>query len=218
MKRLVIVLFLCLILPVLYAQKKTMNLKAEGDKALKSKNYGLALKEYEKALAAWGKAPTDYAMIYSMGTCAYSINDMNKAQKYFDMCIAGNSNLDMSYQYKACVMQAKKDDAGYLNTLKEGIAKVPNSKALKETLGKYYFTEGNKHYKEAIDLLKSAANQVKAGKMSATDKAFKDMNDKARVDLKEAMKWMDMTLDVNPNDSNAKAVKNSCVNQLQMLI
>jgi tetratricopeptide (TPR) repeat protein len=217
MKRFTFVLFFCLIFTSLYSQKPLV-LKADGDKALKVKNYALALKNYEKALTVWGKNPTDYAMIYSMGTCAYSVNDMNKAQKYFDMCIAANNNVDMAYQYKACVMKAKKDDAGYLNTLKEGIAKVPNSKALKETLGKYYFAEGNKHYKEAMDVMKSAANQVKAGKISATDKAFKDMNDKARLDFKEALKWMDMTLGVNPNDETAKTVKTSCVNQLQMLI
>lgn len=217
MKRLAFVLFFSLIFSSLYAQKP-MILKADGDKALKAKNYGLALQNYEKALAVWGKNPTDNAMIYAMGTCAYSVNDMNKAQKYFDMCIAANSNLDMAYQYKACIMKAKNDDAGYVNILKEGIAKVPNSKALKETLGKYYFAEGNKHYKEAVDLMKSAANQVKSGKISATDKTFKDLNDKARLDFKEALKWMEMTLSVNPTDETAKTVKNNCVNQLQMLI
>lgn len=217
MKRLAFVLFFCLIFSTLYSQKPTI-LKADGDKALKAKNYALALQNYEKALAVWGNNPTDYVMIYAMGTCSYSVNDMNKAQKYFDMCIAANSNVDMAYQYKACVMKAKNDDAGYLSTLKEGITKVPNSKALKETLGKYYFAEGNKHYKEAMDLMKSAANQVKSGKISATDKAFKDLNDKARLDYKEALKWMEMSLGVNPSDENAKTVKNSCVNQLQMLI
>lgn len=217
MKRLAFVLFFCLIFTSLYSQKP-MILKADGDKALKAKNYALAMQNYEKALTVWGKNPTDNAMIYAMGTCAYSVNDMNKALKYFDMCIAANHNVDMAYQYKACVMTAKKDDAGYLKTLKEGLAKVPNSKAMKETLGKYYFTEGDKHYHEAMDLMKNAANMVKSGKISTSDKAFKDLNDKARLDFKEALKWMDMSLGVNPNDENAKTVKKNCVTQLQMLI
>jgi len=217
MKRLAFVLFFCLIFVSLYSQKP-MILKADGDKAFKAKNYAVALQNYEKALTVWGKNPTDNAMIYAMGTCAYSVNDMGKALKYFDMCIAANSNVDMAYQYKACVMKAKKDDAGYLNTLKEGIAKVPNSKALKETLAKVYNAEGNKHYHEAMDLMKDGANMVKSGKISASDKAFKDMNDKARLDFKEAMKWMDMSLQLNPNDENTKAIKASCIKQLQMLI
>ena len=157
-------------------------------------------------------------MIYSMGTCAYGLNDMPKELKYFDMCIAAGSNLDMAYQYKACVMKAQKNDADYVKTLKEGLTKVPNSKAMKETLGKYYYAEGNKHYHEATDLMKSAAAQVKSGKVSSSDKAFKDMNDKARSDFKEALKWFNQSLEVNPSDENAKTLKNNCVNQLQMLI
>ncbi len=51
-----------------------------------------------------------------------------------------------------------------------------------------------------------------------TDQAFKDQNDKARMDFKEAMKFMNMSLELNPNDEKAKTVKTNCQNQLNMLI
>jgi tetratricopeptide (TPR) repeat protein len=115
-------------------------------------------------------------------------------------------------------MKAQNNNEGYLKTLKEGLAKVPNSKALKETLAKLYFTEGDKHYHEALEIMKNAIAQVKAGKYAASDKAFKDQNDKARLDFKEAMKFMNMSLELNPNDENTKTVKTNCQNQINMLI
>jgi hypothetical protein len=66
--------------------------------------------------------------------------------------------------------------------------------------------------------MKNAIAQVKAGKYAASDKAFKDQNDKARLDFKEAMKFMNMSLELNPNDENTKTVKTNCQNQINMLI
>ena len=233
MKRFVVVLLLFFAITSLNAQKEptrkeqkaqkvqtlqTSALKNEVDKALSMKDYKTALAKYESVLAATKGKPADYAMIYSMGTCAYSLNDMPKSLKYFDMCLAAGQNTDMAYQYKACVMKAQKNDADYLKVLKEGLAKVPNSSGLKGMLGKYYFEEGNKFYRKALETMKSASALVKAGKVSSADKAFKELNDKARIDFKECLKWTDMSLQMNPNDVNAKNLKKNCSTQLQMLI
>ncbi len=233
MKRLVVVLFLCFAFTSLYAQKVSSKkeqkaqtvlamqieaLKNEGDKALAMKDYKTALAKFESALAVWGNQPANNAMIYTMGTCAYSLNDMPKALKYFDMCIAAGHNLDMAYQYKGCVMQARKDSAGYIKVLKEGLKKVPNSKAMKESLAKCYDTEGDKHYRKALEILKNAVGQVKAGKFSSSDQAFKVENEKARKELNEALKWLNMCLELTPNDESTKKTKINCVTQLQMLV
>ena len=217
MKRLAAVLFVCFSFSSLYSQN-AVTYKSEGNKALGAKEYAKALACYEKALSVWGTKPADNAMIFSMGACAYRVNDMSRSLKYIDMSIAAGYNLDMAYQYRACIMKAQNNMEGYFKTLKEGLVKVPDSKVLKETLAKYYFSEGNKHYHEAIDIMKKAIGEVNAHKYSASDKAFKVQNDKARLDFNEALKYLNLSLGLNPDDENAKTVKSNCQNQLQMLI
>lgn len=217
MKRLAVVLFLCFSFSLLYSQN-AVTLKNEGNKAMTDKQYAKALVLYENALNVWGNRPMDNAMIFAMGACAYRINDMKKSLKYIDMSIAAGYSLDMAYQYKACIMKAQNNTDGYFKTVKEGMAKVPDSKALKEALAKCYFTEGDNHYHAACDILKKAVDQVNAGKLSTSDKVFKEQNDKARLDLNEALKNLNMSLELNPNDENAKKVKANCQNQLKMLI
>jgi tetratricopeptide (TPR) repeat protein len=217
MKRLALVLLVSLSFSLLFAQNAE-TFRNDGNKAMAAKQYAVALANYEKALAAWGNKPADNAMIYAMGACAYSINDMKKSLIYFDRSIAAGYNLDMAYQYKGCIMTAQKNTEGYLQTLKEGVAKVPNSKALKESLSKYYDAEGDKHYKVALDILKNAVAQVNAGKISSTDKAFKEENEKARKELNEAIKWLNLGLELVPADEHMKKAKGNCQTQLQMLI
>jgi tetratricopeptide (TPR) repeat protein len=217
MKRLFLIFFVSFSFCTLHAQNAA-TLKAEGDKAMGAKQYAVALLKYEKAMGVWGKKPVDNAMIYNMGTCAYSVPDLKKSQKYFDMCIAAGYNLDMSFQYQACIMEAHKDTVGYIKTLKEGLAKVPNSKAIKSSLSKYYDNEGDKLFHKAMEILKNAVAQVKAGKYSASDKAFKAENDKARQELNEALKLYNKSLELTPNEESTKRAKSNCVTQLQMLI
>ncbi len=217
MKNLLVILFLCFSFSSLLAQNP-VTLKNDGDKAMAAKQYAVALTDYEKALTVWGKKPTDNVMIYAMGTCAYSINDMKKALKYFDMSIAAGYNLDMAYQYKACVMTAQKNNDGYIQTLQEGLTKVPNSKALKASLSKYYDSEGDKHYHAALEILKNAVAQVNAGKLSSSDKAFKTENERARHELNEALKLFNQSLELTPNEESTKKAKSNCQTQLQMLI
>ena len=217
MKRFAVVLFVCFSFSSLYSQD-ALTLKNEGNKAMAAQQWAVALAKYEKALTVWGKRPTDQAMIFSMGACAYRVNDMKKSLKYIDMSIAAGHDLDMAYQYRLCIMKALNNNDEYLKTLKEGLVKVPNSKVMKETMAKYYFTEGDKYYHKALEIMKTAVAQVKAGKYPASDKAFKDQNDKARLDFKEAIKYINMSLELNPSDEKAKTVKTNCQNQLNMLI
>lgn len=217
MKRLVLVFLMCFCFSFLYAQTAAI-LKGEGDKALGTKQYAVALAKYEKALTVWGSKPADNVMIYAMGTCAYSLNDMKKSLKYFDMAIAAGYNLDMAYQYRGCIMTAQNNTEGYVQTLKEGLAKVPNSKALKASLAKYYDSEGDKHYHLALDILKKATSQVNSGKITSSDPTFRVENEKARKELNEAIKWLNMSLELAPGEEHTKKSKSNCQSQLQMLI
>jgi tetratricopeptide (TPR) repeat protein len=230
MKRLLIVLLLCFAITASYSQKalsqkdqkvlalQVTALKNEANKALAIKDYKTALAKFENVQSISGSQSADNVMVYTMGTCAYSLNDMPKALKYFDACIAAGHNLDMAFQYKACVMKAQKNDEGYIKTLKEGLAKVPTSKSMKATLGKYYFEEGDKFYHKGMDCMKNVSDMVKAGKASSADKSFKELNEKARQNFKECIKWMDMSLEANPTEENSRIIKKNCATQLQTLI
>lgn len=217
MKRFVLFLFFCFSFSYLYPQNATV-LQNEGNKALGAKQYALALLKYEKALAVWGNKPADNAMIFAMGTCAYSVNDMKKSLTYIDRSIAAGYNLDMAYQYRACIMKAQNNADGYLATIKEGLAKVPASKSLKQSMAKYYFEEGDKHYHAGMEIVKKVVEQVKGGKFSTSDKAFKDQNDKAKTEFRECIKWMNLNLELTPDDANAKTIKGNCLSQMNMLI
>ncbi len=54
--------------------------------------------------------------------------------------------------------------------------------------------------------------------LKTSDKAFKEQNDKARSGFNEALKYLNMSLELAPNDENAKKAKNNCQNQMKMLI
>jgi hypothetical protein len=54
--------------------------------------------------------------------------------------------------------------------------------------------------------------------ISSTDKAFKAENEKARKELNEAIKWLNLGLELVPADEHMKKAKGNCQTQLQMLI
>ena len=217
MKRLVVIVMICFCFSCLYSQN-AVSLKNEGNKALSAQQYGIALLKFEGALKVWGNKPADNAMIFSMGTCAYRLNDMKKSLKYIDMAIAAGYNLDMSYQYRACIMKAQNNTDGYCATLKEGLAKVPASKSLKESLAKYYYSEGSNHYHKGSDILKNTNEKLHAGKYTSTDKALKEENAKAREEFNQALKLMQLSLELAPNDENAKTIIGNCQVKLKAMI
>lgn len=217
MKQVAVALLMCFCVSSLYSQNAE-TLKKEGNDAMNTRQYAIALAKYEKALGVWGNKPQDQAMIFAMGACAYRVNDMKKSLKYFDMSIASGYNLDMAYQYRANIMKAQNKNEEYFKTLKEGLVKVPGSKLLKEMLAKYYFTEGDNHYHAAKEILKNAVEQVNAGKYTVSDKAFMEQNNKAKVEFNEALKLLNMSLELNPADKNAEIVKKNILNQLSVLL
>ncbi len=217
MTRLALFLLMCFSFSSLYSQNAE-TLKIEGNKAMSTQQYAVALSKFEKALSMWGNKPADKAMIFAMGDCAYRVNDMKKSLKYIDMSIASGYNLDMAYQYRAYIMKAQNNNEEYIKTLKEGLVKVPASKALKEMLAKNYFAEGDVHYHAASEIIKNAVGQVNAGKMTAADKAFIEQSAKAKREFNEALKDLNMSLELNPADKNAAIVKKNCLSQLNVML
>ena len=73
MKRFFLAIVFCLGVVAGFAQdeKTAVDLKNEGNEALRAKDYPKALQLYEQALGKWGTDPKDTAMVYNMAVCAY---------------------------------------------------------------------------------------------------------------------------------------------------
>ncbi len=216
MKKLITIFIFCFSLTAVFAQE-SVELKNAGNEALKTKDYAKALENYEKAIAAWGDQPQDFPMIYNSAVCAYSLKDYAKAAKYFDQAIAGNYKVETAYVYKATMSKAENKTDLYLSILNEGIAKSQENSKLKDMLSKYYQVEGTSNYNDAAKILKAAADKVTAGKMKTTDDAYKAEVEKAKKEFSAAIEMINKSLEVNPNDENAKKIKAACEQSLKAL-
>lgn len=211
MKRILLVIAICFGVLTGFAQdeKSAIDLKNEGNAALKAKEYKKALGLFEKSLAKW-EDETDLAMVYNTGYCAYRSKDYKKAAKYFEMSITNKYKTSKAFLYKADALRKAGDDAGYESTLTAGIAANPNDSGLKAKLAKYYLISGNKLYKAGAQILKDAAADVTAGKYKTTDSQYKAALNKSKEEFKKALPLFDKALEITPDDSTAKQLKAAC--------
>ncbi len=217
MKKTILSFVLCLSLVTLFAQE-SVELKNAGNEALKVKDYAKALENFEKSIAVWGTGAQDFAMIYNTAYCALQLKDYEKAIKYFDQCIAGNYKAEDVVFNKVIVYRMQKNNEEYLKMLNEGIAKFPESTKFVGELSKYYLLEGNSHYASGATVLKSAIEKI-------TSKKYKDTNDplykadlkKSKEEFAAAIPLLAKSLELNPTNENAKAIKAACEKQLKAL-
>jgi hypothetical protein len=45
-----------------------------------------------------------------------------------------------------------------------------------------------------------------------------EQNNKAKAEFNEALKWLNMSLELNPADKNAEIVKKNTINQMNVLL
>lgn len=217
MKRVIFIFILCLSFGTLMAQDAA-TFKNAGNEALKVKDFAKAIENYEKAIAVWGTATPDYAMIYNTAVCAIQIKDYEKAVKYFDMAIAGNYKPEDSYFNKAIVRKMQKKNDEYVKVMNEGIAKFPENPKFKTELAKYYVIEGSLQYNNGATLLKSAIDKVKAKKYKdAKDPAYLADIEKVKKEFSDAIPSLEKAIQLNPADTNAKTIKANCEKQLKTL-
>jgi len=217
MKKMIFVFVLCFSFANLIAQDAA-TFKNAGNDALKVKDFAKAIENYEKAIAVWGTAAPDYAMIYNTAVCAIQIKDYAKAAKYFDQTIAGNYKPEDSLFNKAMVLKLQKKNEEYVKVLNEGIVKYPENTKFKAELSKYYVIEGSVQYNGGATLLKSAIDKIKSKKYKDTkDPAYLADIEKVKKEFSDAIPLLEKALELNPTDANAKTMKANCEKQLKTL-
>lgn len=211
MKRILLVIAICFGVLTSFAQdeKSAIDLKNEGNAALKAKDYKKALGLFEKSLAKW-EDETDNAMVYNTGYCAYKVKSYTKAAKYFGMSIDNKYKTSTAYLYKANSLRKAGDNGAFVETLKAGLTSNPNDSKIKSMLSKFYLKEGNSFYKAGAQILKDAAADVAAGKYKTTDSQYKAALNKSKEEFKKALPLFDKALEITPDDSTAKQLKAAC--------
>jgi tetratricopeptide (TPR) repeat protein len=217
MKRVALILFLCLGFVTLFAQE-SIKLQNAGNDALNAKDYATALANYEKAMAVWGTAPQDSVMFYNCGYCAIQVKDYDKAIKYYNLAASHNYKAaDASFKV-ALIYKFQKNNEAYLKAINEGVAKYPENANFKGELSKNFLLEGVAHYNAGNGLLKGAIDKINAKKFKdANDPGYKAEIAKAKKEFADAIPPMDKAIELNPADTKAQELKAACEKQVKAL-
>jgi tetratricopeptide (TPR) repeat protein len=212
MKRIFLIIAFCFGMTAGFAQDAVdaIQLKNDGNDALRDKDYKKALELFEKSVASWGEEEPDNAMIYNAGFCAYKTKQFDKAVKYFDQSIGSDYKVSTAYLYKADSQKKADDDKGFVETLTAGLASDPSDAKMKSMLSNYYLQEGNDFYKKGATILQQAAADVTAGKYLTTDDQYKKATDEAKGEFKKALPLFEKALEIEPGDETAKQLKDAC--------
>lgn len=212
MKRFFLAIAFCFGIVVGFAQdeKSAIDLKNEGNEALRTKEYPKALQLFEQALSKWGDEPKDTAMVYNMAYCAYQSKSFDKAITLFDEAIKLNYKKETAYLYKANSYKIQKKDEEYVKTLEEALADSPDNAKVKGMLSTVYLKEANVFYSNGAKILKQAAADVAAAKYKTTDPAYKEAEGKATDEFKKALPLVEKALSYDPENATAKQLKAAC--------
>lgn len=212
MKKFLLAIVFCFGIVVGFAQeeKSAIDLKNEGNEALRAKNYPAALKLYEQSLGKWGDEPKDTAMVYNMAVCAYQAKAYDKALKFLDESIALNYKKETAILYKANTYRALKKDDEYVKTLEEALVISPNDDKIKGMLATVYVKEANVYYTAGAKILKTAAADVAAAKYKTTDPQYKEAEGKAKEEFQKALPIIEKALGYDPENAIAKQLKAAC--------
>jgi tetratricopeptide (TPR) repeat protein len=211
MKKLFLLVAFCMGVIMAFAQdeKTAIDLKNEGNDALREKDYKKALELYEQSMAKW-EGDQDTAMVYNSAFCAFKVKEFDKAIQYFDKSIALDYKKQTAMLYKANVYKAQDKEEEYVKTLEEALAAFPDDDKVSGMLATYYLKEGNTFYKAGAAILKGAADDVTAGKYKTTDEQYKQATEKAKAEFKKALPLIEKALKYDPDNATGKQLKTAC--------
>lgn len=217
MKKIALVLFLCLSFGALSAQE-SIKLQNAGNDALNAKDFATALSNYEKAMAVWGTAPVDSVMFYNCGYCAIQVKDLDKAIKYYNLAVTHNYKPAEASFKVAQIYKFQKNNEAYLKAINEGFAKYPDNASFKGEIAKNFLLDGVAHYNAGNGLLKAAVDKINTKKFKdANDPGYKAEIAKAKKEFGDAIPFFDKATATNPTDPKAAELKAACEKQIKAL-
>ncbi len=186
---------------VVAQEESAVELKNQGNEALRTKNYKGALEAFEKAIAAWGEEEMDAAMVYNAATSARKINDHEKSQKYYEEAKKLGYKADAATYYIATSLKSRGKAKEMEKVLLAGIAEFPTSKYavhMKKQLAGYYVKESNALYTEGQELLNS--------RVDGNRDQWDTIKSKAKIVLDEAGSKAKKALEYDATNKNAKTI------------
>ena len=192
-------------------EKTFADLKNDGNKAIRAKDYKSALNLYEQALVKLGDQPVaDTSMIYNMGYCAFVIKNYEKAIKYFDQAYSLGYNKVNSLLYKADSYKAMKNSDENLKALETAYSIAPEDAKVKSKLASYYVLSANSYYSKGSSLILKANNEITAGKLKTTDPKYIEVDKQAKEEYSKALPLVQKALEYDPANATAKKLKDAC--------
>lgn len=182
--------------------------KNEGNEFVRNKRFQQALESYQQALKLWGDS-VDQQTVFNAGICAEKTKDLDLAISYFTQCKeAGFKEPDAAYRIALLLKKQKKTDE-YKTAVEAGYETYKNGKTgnlFKKELAKIYRDEAMGIFNEGADVTKQM--------QSASGAKLDELKAQAKAKFREAMTAIDKSLDINPDDANAKTVKQNIEKQL----
>ena len=181
--------------------KSYVELKNEGNDALRGSDFKKALELFESAIAVWpADEEMDAAMIFNTATCARRVSDDKKALKYYTQSQELGYKSDMAAYYRASALKDLERETEMEELLLKSIQEFSTSNTvghMKKMLVTYYLKQGSEPYNRASQTLASAAN--------ADPSQYAEITSKANEAYEEAKPWFEKVLEMDAANEDALA-------------
>jgi len=192
-------------------EKGFIQLKNEGNAALREQNYKDALELYEAAFAIWPEDESpDGATFFNTAECARRLNIHDKALEYYKQAKDLNFRPDRSAYFMAVALRGLEREEEMEQMLLFAIDTYKTSTIMaqiKKMLVTYYLKQGAEPYNRAAQILASAAN--------ANPSQFDEITQRANQSFAEAKPWFEKALEIDPENENAVAALREINNKLK---
>jgi len=182
-------------------ERAYIELKNEGNDALRKNDFATAVEKFEAALAVWPEEEAqDASMIFNLATAARRIKNHEKALEYYKKSVDMGYRADFSTYYIASSLNNLDRDEEMEQTLLKAIEDYKSSSVLaqmKKMLTTYYLKKGAEPYNQAAQILASAA--------SADPEQYDEITARANNAFADAKPWFEKVLEIDPDNEKAQA-------------
>lgn len=182
-------------------EKSYIELKNDGNEALRSNNFKKALELFESAIAVWpAEEEMDAVMIFNAATCARRENNNEKSLEYYTKSQDLNYRSDLSAYYRATALKELGREEEMESLLIKSLEEHKTSNVvghMKKMLVTFYLKQGAEPYNRASQTLASAAN--------ADPSQYSEITGRANEAFSEAKPWFEKALELDGANENALA-------------